>query len=80
MNHKFNTTKMLKANHPQDGFHQNTTAVSSPAKKHISYNCREEYIMDIEKKLMTKYRVGYSSLHKMLVVKEGNQQFGQVFL
>ena len=39
-----------------------------------------DYVLDIEKKLMTKYRVGYSSLHKMLVVKEGNQQFGQVFL
>ena len=41
---------------------------------------REEYILDIEKKLMSKYRVGYSGLHKLLVVKEGNQQFGQVFL
>ena len=80
MNQKIHTKKMLKANHPQDGFRQNTAGVSSPAKKHISYNCREEYIMDIEKKLMSKYRVGYSSLHKMLVVKEGNQQFGQVFL
>lgn len=80
MNHKLPTTEMLKANRPQDGFNQNTTGPSSVAKKHISYNCREDYILDIEKKLMSKYRVGYSGLHKMLVVKEGNQQFGQVFL
>ena len=76
MNHKFHTPAMPKANQPQVGFHQNL----APKKRHISYNCREEYILDIERKLMSKYRVGYSGLHKMLVVKEGNQQFGQVFL
>ena len=76
MNHKFHTPTMPKANQPQVGFHK----TPSPKKRHISYNSREDYILDIEKKLMNKYRVGYSGLHKMLVVKEGNQQFGQVFL
>ena len=76
MNHKIHKPKMMQSNQPQVGFHQRPTA----NKKHISYNCREEYILDIEKKLMSKYRVGYSGLHKLLVVKEGNQQFGQVFL
>ena len=76
MNHKFHTPKMMKSNQPQVGFNLNHT----PKKKHISYNSREDYILDIEKQLMSKYRVGYSGLHKMLVIKEGNQQFGRPFV
>lgn len=81
MNHKFHTPKMMKSNQPQVGFHQVSSGVSAtPKKKHISYSTREDYILDIEKQLMSKYRVGYSGLHKMLVVKEGNQQFGRPFV
>ena len=76
MNHKIHTSTMTKSNQSQIGFHQNHT----PKKKHISYNSREEYVLDIEKQLMSKYRVGYSGLHKLLVIKEGNQQFGRPFL
>lgn len=75
MNHNFHIPTMPKAKEPQVPFHQTT-----PKKKHISYNSREDYILDIEKQLMSKYRVGYSGLHKMLVIKEGNQQFGRPFV
>ena len=80
MNHKFHTPKMPKANQPKVGFHQMNTGVLTPKKKHISYSTREDYILDIEKQLMSKYRVGYSGLHKLLVIKEGNQQFGRPFV
>ena len=49
-------------------------------RKNVSYNQREDYIQDIENKLMKKYRMGYSQLHKHLVVKRGQQEFGRVYI
>ena len=49
------------------------TIQKAPKKKHISYSSREEYITDLEEILMQKYRVGYSALHKRLVVEKSNQ-------
>ena len=49
------------------------TIQKAPKKKHISYSSREEYITDLEEMLMQKYRVGYSALHKRLVVEKSNQ-------
>ena len=78
MNHNLHTTKMSQTNHLKGGFNQVNTGV--PKKGHISYSSRDGYIKDIEQQLMKKYRVGYSGLHKMLVIKEGQQQFGRVFV
>ena len=49
------------------------TFQKAPKKKHISYSSKEEYITDLEEMLMQKYRVGYSALHKRLVVEKSNQ-------
>ena len=84
MNHKFHTPVMATPNHPKGGFHQNPSGLPKPPalaqKKHISYSRRDDYILEIEQQLMQKYRVGYSGLHKMLVIKEGQQQFSRPFL
>ena len=53
---------------------------STPTRKNISYNEREDYIVDIEKKLMKKWRMGFSQLHKNLVVKAGHQEFGPHYI
>ena len=45
----------------------------APKTKHISYSSREDYITDLEEMLMQKHRVGYSALHKRLVVEKSNQ-------
>tara|TARA_Y100001937_G_scaffold122000_1_gene181665 strand:+ start:44 stop:271 length:228 start_codon:yes stop_codon:yes gene_type:complete len=44
------------------------------ARRNISYKENEQYIVDIEKKLMKKYRLGASQLHKLLVIKAGQQE------
>ena len=84
MNQQFHNTKMPKAKQPAVAFHKNHPVVpcnSGAAKKrHISYGRRDDYILEIEQQLMDKYRVGYSGLHKMLVIKEGNQQFSRPFV
>jgi len=51
----------------------------SPHRQHISYSKREGHIRQMEDALMRKYRVGYSGLHKMLVMREGQQQFIRAF-
>lgn len=75
---------MATPKQPQVAFHQTPSGLpQAPAvaqKKHISYGRREDYILEIERQLMQKYRVGYSGLHKMLVIKEGQQQFSRPFL
>ena len=84
MNQQFHKSKMLKAKQPQVAFHQNPTGFPCvdgvATKRHISYGRRDDYILEIEQQLMKKYRVGYSGLHKMLVIKEGQQQFSRPFL
>ncbi len=84
MNQQFHKTKMPQAKQPQVAFHQNPSGLLQPPavaqKKHISYGRRDDYILEIEQQLMHKYRVGYSGLHKLLVIKEGNQQFSRPFV
>jgi hypothetical protein len=84
MNQKFHTPVMATPKQPQVAFHQTQSGLpQAPAvaqKKHISYGRREDYILEIERQLMQKYRIGYSGLHKMLVIKEGQQQFSRPFL
>ena len=44
-------------------------------KKQVSYGRREDYIINYEQRLMSRYRIGYSDLVKMLIVKEARQEF-----
>ena len=48
--------------------------------KNISYNSNEDYIMEIEKKLMRKYRLGFSQLHKTLVYNAAQQSLDYPFV
>lgn len=64
-----------KAKYPQDTFLQDATG-----KRHVSYGRRDIHIKEAEERLMTKYRMGYSQLHKYLVLKEGNNQFATPYL
>ena len=50
--------------------------LSAPTRRNVSYNEKEDYIIDYEKKLMSKYRLGFSQLHKTLIVKAAQQEFG----
>ena len=49
-------------------------------RKNVSYNNMEDYIQNLERKLMKKYRLGFSGLHKMLVLKAGQQEYGQFYI
>ena len=49
-------------------------------RKNISYNKHEDYVMDYTEQLMKKHRLGYSSLHKWLILKEAQTQFGIPFV
>tara|TARA_A200000159_G_scaffold16726_1_gene13793 strand:+ start:125 stop:451 length:327 start_codon:yes stop_codon:yes gene_type:complete len=83
MNHKIHTTKMPKANQPKVDFHNDPSAsrfASTPKKKHISYNKYDERVIETEQRLMKKFNCGYSSLHKLLVLKEGTVQFSTPYL
>ena len=83
MNQSFNKIKMPKAIDPKDQFHQIPAGLpiaSTPTKRHISYNKREDHILDYEQKLMKRFKCGYSGLHKMLVLKEAQQQFSTPYL
>ena len=73
MSIKLSTLELPKAIQPQVGFNKGST-------KKVSYNQREEYICEIEDKLMSKFRCGYSALHKKLILKEANNQFSGVYL
>jgi hypothetical protein len=72
---EINSIDRSQTNQPKVGFNQENSR-----KKHISYNRREDYIQNIEEELMKKYRVGYSGLHKLLVLKEGNFHLTRPFL
>ena len=52
----------------------------TPTRRSLSYNEREDYVIEYEKKLMQKYRLGFSQLHKTLVVKAAQQEFGHLFV
>ena len=75
MTQTINTTKMMQSNPSQMGFNQDQSQ-----KRHVSYGRRDGHILDTEKKLMQKYNCGYSTLHKILVLKEGNVQFTRPYL
>ena len=49
-------------------------------RKNISYNQHEDYIIDYTEQLMKKHRLGYSSLHKWLILKEAQTQFSTPFV
>ncbi len=84
MTQTFNKTKMPQAIDPQDQFHQIQSGLSlnaaTPTKRHISYNKREDHILEYEQKLMKRFKCGFSGLHKMLVLKEAQQQFTTPYL
>jgi hypothetical protein len=46
----------------------------------VSYGKRDGHIKEAEEKLMNKYRMGYSQLHKHLVLKEYSNQFSAPYL
>ena len=74
MNQHFNTTKMPKTNQT-DTISTCTANSVTPTKRHISYNKYDDRVLATEQQLMKKFNCGYSSLHKMLVLKEGSNQF-----
>ena len=49
-------------------------------RKNISYNQHEDYIIDYTEQLMKKHRLGYSGLHKWLILKEAQTQFSTPFV
>ena len=49
-------------------------------RKNVSYNKHEDYIVEMERDLMRKHRLGYSGLHKFLILKEAQLQFGNPYL
>ena len=49
-------------------------------KKQVSYGRREDYIIDYETRLMNRYRIGYSDLVKMLIVKAARSEFNDLAL
>jgi hypothetical protein len=86
MNQDFNTKRMLKANQPEVGFKQvgssskGSIKLNTPTKKHISYNKYDDRVLKGEEKLMERFNCGYSSLHKMLILKELSNQFSTPYL
>ena len=49
-------------------------------RKNISYNQHEDYVIEYTNQLMKKHRLGYSGLHKWLILKEAQTQFGIPFV
>ena len=49
-------------------------------RKNISYNQHEDYVIEYTNRLMKKHRLGYSGLHKWLILKEAQTQFGIPFV
>ncbi len=59
---------------------QNTLHKEPTGKRHVSYGRNDLHIKEAEERLMNKYHMGYSQLHKYLVLKEGNTQFSVPYL
>lgn len=72
---KMNKLELSQTIQPKVGFNQ-----LRQQKRHVSYNKNEIYISDIENQLMSKYRCGYSALHKLLVLKEGRNQLTEFYV
>lgn len=75
MNHKLPTKELS-----QTKCSQSTFGKDQSGKRHVSYGRRDQHIKEAEERLMNKYRMGYSQLHKYLVLKEGNSQFSIPYL
>lgn len=86
MNQEFNTKKMLKENQQKVSSNQGgpsskgAVKENAPTKKHISYNKYDDRVLKGEEKLMERFSCGYSSLHKMLILKELSNQFSTPYL
>jgi len=65
---------------PEAKWSQTTFNQDPSQKRHVSYGRRDGHILDTEQKLMQKYNCGYSALHKILILKEGNVQFTRPYL
>ena len=75
-----NRIKMQQVLYTRDAVRQTTEgAFHRVLRKNVSYNKYEDHIQKIEKDLMKKHRLGYSALHKFLILKEGQQQFSIPF-
>jgi hypothetical protein len=75
MNQKLPTKELSQTKCSQSTFQKDPTG-----KRHVSYGRRDHHIKEAEERLMNKYRMGYSQLHKYLVLKEGNSQFSIPYL
>ena len=51
----------------------NAVGFNRSIRKNVSYNKYEDHIQKLERELMKKHRLGYSALHKFLILKEGQQ-------
>tara|TARA_Y100001968_G_scaffold327710_1_gene373304 strand:- start:1668 stop:1892 length:225 start_codon:yes stop_codon:yes gene_type:complete len=60
----------------EDRISEGYSNLEKPKRRNVSYNNRESHILDIEKKLMKKYRMGFSQLHKYLIARTYQQEFG----
>ena len=54
--------------------------LSSARTQHVSYNAREQHVIDAQNKLMKKFRLGYSQLVKLLILKAEQQEFIHPFI
>ena len=52
-------------------------SLKKPQRKQVSYDRNEGYITQYEKKLMQRYRIGYSELHKRLIMKAAQHEFSE---
>ena len=79
-------TKMIDALHNKFVASANKSSVGTlhqnpnKRRKNISYNQHEDYIIDYTEQLMRKHRLGYSGLHKWLILKEAQTQFSTPFV
>ena len=75
MNHKLPTKELSKTKCSQSTFRKDHAV-----KRHVSYGRRDDHVKDTEEMLMKKYRMGYSQLHKYLILKESNTYFANPFV
>ena len=75
-----NLIKMQQVLYTRDtSWQSNEGQFNKGIRKNVSYNKYEDHIQRIEKELMKKHRLGYSGLHKWLILKEAQNQFGIPF-
>ncbi len=74
------TQTIPKTDTPKAKCSQNTFHKDPTVKRHVSYGRRDSHITATEERLMSEYHMGYSQLHKYLVLKEANNQFSTPYL